>query len=346
MSGLNVRNLRKSFGDVVVLDGVDLEVGRGQMLAALGPSGGGKTTLLRIVAGFLSADSGEVSFGTTDFVASGRQLPAQQRRVGYVPQEGALFPHLDVRANIVFGLGRRDRRDFDIAELMRLVDLTPTLATRYPHELSGGQQQRVALARALAPGPDLVLLDEPFSSLDASLRVETGEAVVHALRSTGATSVLVTHDQGEALALADRVAIVRAGKVVQTDSPVGLYRTPADVGVASFVGDVVTMRATVVNGVASCALGEVAVGPDTAAGAVTLVLRPEDLQLVAAHDGASTLATVDDVRYLGHEALVRLRISADVPVLARVTGTQIPDVGATVGVRVSGVPVIYPEAVR
>ncbi len=339
MNGLRVRGVRKSFGDVPVLGGIDLDVAHGDVLAALGASGGGKTTLLRIIAGFLAADDGDVSFDDTRFVVDGVGIVPQRRHVGYVPQEGALFPHLDVRSNIVFGLSRADRRTHDLAELMRLVDLPPSLAKRFPHELSGGQQQRVALARALAPGPQLVLLDEPFSSLDAGLRVDTGEAVMQALRSVGATAVLVTHDQDEALALADQVAIIRSGLVAQIATPADLYRSPADVAVASFVGDVVPLPAHIRGGVATCGLGDVKVGIDAPAGNGTLLVRPENLRIGAVNEG--TPAQVVAVRFFGHDALVTMITDDAVALTARVLGCDVPLVGSTVGVNITGQPLVF-----
>ncbi|MGZ5401429.1 MAG: ABC transporter ATP-binding protein, partial [Nocardioides sp.] len=228
MSRVELAGVAYAFGDVRAVDGVDLVVPEGSFTAVLGPSGCGKTTLLRLVAGFLTPQSGTIRFDDRMIVGEGRSLPPQQRRVGYVPQEGALFPHLDVAANIGFGLPRSQRRRERITEMLDLIELSADYADRSPHELSGGQQQRVALARALAPEPSVVLLDEPFSSLDASLRTSTGRAVAHALAATGTTAVLVTHDQDEALSLADQVAVMRHGRVIQIDAPRDLYRAPVD----------------------------------------------------------------------------------------------------------------------
>src|ERR671913_2390436 len=210
MSSLTVHQLTKSFGSTPVLTGVDLTVPSRSLTALLGPSGCGKTTLLRLVAGFEEPDAGTVTLGGTVVSGAGRTVPARSRGIGFVPQEGGLFPHLTVAANVAFGLPRGQRKDRSrIAGLLELVGLPPDLAERAPHQLSGGQQQRVALARALAPEPSLVLLDEPFSSLDASLREETRRAVAEALRATGATAVLVTHEQAQALSMADQVAVMR-----------------------------------------------------------------------------------------------------------------------------------------
>ena len=205
-------------------------------MAVLGPSGCGKTTLLRILAGFLAPDEGQVDFDATTVADRTSSVPAWERKVGYVPQEGALFPHLDVRANILFGLPRKERTDSRLAELLDLAELPHGIADSYPRELSGGQQQRVALARALAPRPRVVLLDEPFSSLDAALRISAGREVTRVLRHAKSTALLVTHDQGEALSLADRVAVMEAGRIKQVDRPTELYGAPVDVSVGSFVG--------------------------------------------------------------------------------------------------------------
>ena len=336
MSKVTVRCVRHSFGEVRAVDGADLVVPQGSLTAVLGPSGCGKTTLLRLVAGFLEPQAGTIAFDDRVVAGEGRSLPPQQRRVGYVPQEGALFPHLDVGANIGFGLPRAERRSSRIGEMLDLVEMPASYADRHPHELSGGQQQRVALARALAPNPSVVLLDEPFSSLDASLRINTGRAVVRALHTAGATAILVTHDQDEALSLADQVAVMRAGRLVQSASPRDLYRQPVDAGVARFVGGAAILPALVTAGVARCALGELPV--DGADGETEIIVRPEQVRL----DGSagSVEATVTEVSFYGHDAAVRLLVRPDGPsLLARVTGLAAPEVGAVVRLGVAG-PVV------
>ena len=332
MSGLKISGVSKSFGDQLVLDQVDLEIPNGSIVAALGPSGGGKTTLLRIIAGFLDADEGSISLGGTSLVSGGRGIPPQHRGIGYVPQEGALFPHLDVAANIAFGV--RGRR-FDVDEMLELVDLDTSLKRRFPHELSGGQQQRVALARALAPRPSMVLMDEPFSSLDAGLRVETGKAVIRALRAADATAILVTHDQDEALALADQVAVMRDGRVAQLASPEELYRAPVDAAVAGFVGSVVILPAAISGQIASTPLGDVRIPAGTPDGTAQVLVRPEQLVLGAADAGVR--AVVDDVSFFGHDATIRLTLAdSGLQVEARVPGTDVPAVGDAVGITIRG----------
>lgn len=340
MSAVSVTGLHKAFGRTPVLRGIDLQIAAGGLTAVLGPSGCGKTTLLRILAGFVEPDGGCVRFGEMAVVGEGRSVPAKQRRVGYVPQEGALFPHLSVQANICFGLPRARRREASrVPELLDLVGLAPELASRFPHELSGGQQQRVALARALAPEPTVVLLDEPFSSLDAGLREDTGRAVVRALRATGATAVLVTHDQGEALSLADQVAVMRDGQLVQVDAPSEIYRHPTDPGVAGFVGGAVLLRGTVVDSTVSCVFGDLLVEGPAPAGDVQVLVRPEQIVL----GEAGPTATVREVSYYGHDAAVRLELAAGGLVLARVLGSNAPRNGDVVRVSVAGSVPVFPD---
>src|SRR5580693_1571503 len=231
----------KSYGEVPVLRGASLSVSSGSLTAILGASGAGKTTLLRVIAGFESADEGTVTLGGAT-VDSGRgHVPPERRHIGYVPQDGALFPHLTVRSNVGFALSsglvptRRGRPDDVVREMLDLVGLAD-FGGRYPHELSGGQQQRVAIARALASRPRLVLLDEPFAALDASLRSTVRTEVLAVLRATGTTGVLVTHDQDEALSVADFVAVLRDGMITQAGAPRSVYSTPADPWTAAFVG--------------------------------------------------------------------------------------------------------------
>jgi iron(III) transport system ATP-binding protein len=312
VNAVSVSGLAKAFGATPVLDGLELEVPAGSFVAVLGASGCGKSTLLRVLAGFESADRGSVRIGEAVVDDGARRLPASRRRVGHVPQEGALFPHLDVRANIAFGLPRAERRGgARVAELIASLGLDG-LEPRRPHELSGGQQQRVALARALAPRPTVVLLDEPFSALDPDLRDRTRTDIRAALRELGTTTILVTHDQDEALSLADHVALLRDGRIAQAGTPQELYRTPADVETARFLGDANLLP--------------------TADGGLMLV-RPEDLQLGAPDRPAWRTAIVTSVEYFGHDARVQLRCE-DTPdalaLIARTTGGDTPDAGQRV----------------
>ena len=229
--------------------------------------------------------------------------------------------------------------------MLDLVELPASYAGRYPHELSGGQQQRVALARALAPNPTVVLLDEPFSSLDASLRTSTGQAVVRALHAASATAVLVTHDQDEALSLADQVAVMRAGRLVQADAPYTLYRSPVDADVARFVGGATALPAQVNAGVASCVLGDLPVTGSCPDGAAEVLIRPEQVRLDSAASDARVEARVTEVSFYGHDAACRLDLQPDGPTLvARIIGLEAPPIGSIVKVGVAGGVVAFREA--
>ena len=345
MTSLTVRGVRKSFGAAEVLAGVDLDVPAGGITAVLGPSGCGKTTLLRIIAGFLRAEAGSVAFGERVVADDDRFVTPQKRRVGYVPQEGALFPHLDVVSNIAFGLPRSQRRGAHLAGMLDLVDLPAAVANRYPHELSGGQQQRVALARALAPNPTLVLLDEPFSSLDAGLRESTGRAVARALRTAGATAVLVTHDQGEALSLADQVAVMRDGRIAQVATPTEIYLSPADPGIAAFVGGATILPAYINGTEAKCALGTIEVPQHSVQGDALVLIRPEQ---IAMGDATGDIdARVSDVSYYGHDTAVHLDLAPDGPsVVARMSGREIPARNAVVSLTINGPVTVFDASPR
>lgn len=280
---LAVRHLTKRYNPFQppALQDVSLEVARGELVALLGPSGCGKTTLLRLLAGFEVPDAGEVSVSGRVVATPERQLPPEARRLGYVFQDYALFPHLNVAQNVGFGLRGRSRgeRRARVEETLALVGLSD-FRRRYPHQLSGGQQQRVALARALAPDPEVLLLDEPFSNLDAALREETRGEVRRILKRGGATALLVTHDQEEAMTFAERLAIMRGGRVEQIGAPELVYRTPRNAFVASFLG-----ATNLLQGVAEGSVAHTLVGPleltRPAEGPVLLSLRPECLQFCA-----------------------------------------------------------------
>jgi len=344
VTAVSVHRLVAGYGPVRVLDGIDLEIASGTVAAVLGASGSGKTTLLRILAGFIRPDAGVVRFGerTVAGTESGGAdvfVPPEKRRVGIVPQEGALFPHLSVRDNIAFGLPRSSLdRVTRVDEVLELVDMRG-YGDAHPQDLSGGQQQRIALARALAPRPDVLLLDEPFGSLDAALRVHLRAEVRDLLRSLGTTAVLVTHDQEEALSSADLLAVLRDGRIVQCGPPSQIYDEPADLGVARFVGEVVELPATRAGDRANCALGSVAVrpgGPD--GGGLVAVLRPE--QLLLAEEGGAP-GTVVGASYFGHDSLLSVDLGDDTRIPVRVPAGVRPGIGARVAIRVTGEARLY-----
>jgi iron(III) transport system ATP-binding protein len=340
LADLRCATLAKSYGAREVLADVDLVVPEGTLTAILGASGSGKTTLLRIVAGFVEPDRGTVAIGGATVTDAGRvHIPPDRRALGYVAQEGALFPHLTVAENVGFGLPRADRRNHErTTRTLELVGLDASYAPRRPQELSGGEQRRVSLARALAPRPKLVLLDEPFSGLDAHLRAETRAAVTKALETEGATAVLVTHDQAEALSMGREVGVLREGRLVQTAAPAVLYRDPVDLDVARFVGDAVVLPGTVSDGVVECVLGRLPLRSPTAPGTVEVMIRPEQIGIAA--DGVP--AEVLGHTYYGPETVVRLRLRDGTPALARTLASEVPAQGESVGLTVAGRVAAYP----
>jgi iron(III) transport system ATP-binding protein len=319
MIGIELHSIVKAYHGQPVLRGVDLDVPDGSVLALLGPSGCGKTTLLRLIAGFERADGGEIRLGPTTVEANGRFVPPERRHVGYVPQEGALFPHLRVAGNVGYGLPRRERKGPRVRDVLHLVGLAE-LGSRYPHELSGGQQQRAALARALAPDPALILLDEPFNALDLDQRRRMSEEVVALLRRAGTTAVLVTHDPAEAFAAADLVAVMHDGAVLQCGAPADVYGAPANAAVARLTGATVFLDGVMRGGKAETVVGIVPVAspaPDDGR-RVTLLLRPEQLHLVEAPAGRA--ATILERHFRGsHTVLLvavdglRLNVRAEQP---------------------------------
>jgi iron(III) transport system ATP-binding protein len=347
MTELAIADLHKSFGTNAVLAGVDLTVPTGSLTAILGPSGSGKTTLLRLIAGFERIDRGAITLGGTVVDAPGSAwVASERRRIGYVPQEGSLFPHLTVSKNIGFGLPRAARGGGRVDELLELIGMEG-LGGRYPHQLSGGQQQRVALARALATRPDLVLLDEPFSALDPSLRSGVRADVKRLLRAAGATALLVTHDQDEALSLADRVAVIRVGRVCQCDTPQGLYDDPTDTEVAGFIGEANLVPGVLgSDGSVRTAFGELpchcrAASRNGDRDAVVLI-RPEQVKLCPAGPAGGLCGRVLEREYHGHDSVIRVKAEeqgAPSVILARIAG-QVPyQVGSSVAVTVEG-PVV------
>ncbi len=351
MAELRCSDIAKSYGSRPVLSDVDLVVPEGTLTAILGASGSGKTTLLRIVIGFIAPDRGKVEVGGRSVAEAGRvHVPADKRAIGYVAQEGALFPHLTVVENVGFGLARHERKHASRSrEALELVGLDESYAPRRPHELSGGEQRRVSLARALAPRPRLVLLDEPFSGLDAHLRAETREAVSRALEAAGATAVLVTHDQAEALSTGREVGVLRAGRLVQTASPATLYRDPVDLDVARFVGDAVVLPGNAHSHEVECVLGRFAIRGGPREGAVEVMIRPEQVRFVPvgpeAGGAGSPRAEVVSHIYNGPDTTVRLLLddAARTPVLARTLELDVPAVGQTVEIDVSGPVATYPS---
>lgn len=341
MSLVSIKGVSKSFGGVTALDDVTLEVAAGSRAAVVGPSGSGKSTLLRIIAGFETADRGSVTLDGEELCGSGSMVPAHRRQIGIVSQDGALFPHLSVFDNIGFGLvGEADQRTTRIGELLAIVELEPAIAERRPHQLSGGQQQRVALARALARKPKLMLLDEPFSSLDAGLREHMRRAVARMLSAAGMTAILVTHDQAEALSFADQVALLRNGCLVQTGTPQDLYFRPRDNDTALFLGEAVVLDADIVAGSAECVLGRIALGKHHAPGKARIMIRPEQFSMSAigpdTYGSVGCPGKITFVEFGGPTWTVAVSVAGGTPITVKVNSAEAPAVGDRVRINVSG----------
>ncbi len=338
---VRVHNAVKRFPGVAAANGVSFDLPTGHLLALLGPSGCGKTTTLRLIAGFERLDAGTIEIGGQRVAGPGLHLPPERRRIGMVFQEYALFPHLSVAHNVTFGLHSYagDRGD-RVAEALNLVGLSG-YERRMPHELSGGQQQRVALARALAPEPDLILLDEPFSNLDTGLRVRVRAEVRSILRQANATAIFVTHDQEEALSLADSVAVLIDGVVHQIATPQKLYRQPASVQVAAFLGDANFLPGTAQGRQVECELGLLETITENA-GQVDVLVRPENLAVMPA--AADAPARVRGIHFFGHDQLVSVQLASGRLVAARLGPMYHFAVGQPVQLRVEGPVMAYRQS--
>jgi len=318
-TALQVDNITKYFGTVPALQDFSLHVDEGEFISLLGPSGCGKTTTLRLLAGFERPDSGFIRIGENIVANDSHFLPAEKRHVGMVFQDYALFPHLTVAENVNFGLsGSKKDKQKRTDDMLATVGLTD-YGDRMPYELSGGQQQRVALARALAPSPDILLLDEPFSNLDAALRTQVRGEVRSILRATGTTTIFVTHDQEEALSLSDRIAVIFGGKLHQVGIPAELYIRPANRMVASFVGEANFLPASANGNEAESVLGKHRLLKPHS-GDVDLLIRPDMVHLFPTDEG--TPATVLWREYYGHNQRVGLRLEDGTELIAR-ADTQI-----------------------
>jgi iron(III) transport system ATP-binding protein len=338
---LRLSGLHKRYGAVEAVAGVELEVEAGSICTLLGPSGCGKTTTLRLIAGLERPDSGEIAIGDRALNAAGAFVAPEHRRIGMVFQDFALFPHLDVAGNVGYGLGRNpDRRRVD--EVLELVGLGVD-AGRPVHELSGGEQQRVALARALAPTPELVLLDEPFSNLDAGLRERLRQEVREILGAAGVTALFVTHDQSEALSIAETVAVMRDGRVEQVGTPEEVYSRPASRWVATFLGEMEVVPGDAADGRVTCELGSLAAEPGTE-GPVDVLVRPESVAIGISGPDRAAEAEVVSRQYFGHDQLIELRLRSGQTVRSRRLGFPAWHPGDRVRAWVDGPADVLPRA--
>jgi iron(III) transport system ATP-binding protein len=331
------RNLAKHFGDVFALRGASLEVEEGSLTALLGPSGCGKTTLLRLIAGFETPDEGEIRLRGTVISSPAHHLPPEKRRVALVFQDFALFPHLNVASNIAFGLPKGADKRARVGELLSLVRLEG-LEDRMPHELSGGQQQRVALARALASEPDLILMDEPFSNLDPSIREEVRGEVRQLLRSVGITAIIVTHDQEEALSLAGEVAVMMEGEILQIGTPAEVYGHPISRRVGEFVGAANVLPGAADGSNVECVLGRF---QTKGQGPVDVMFRAESLAI--SEDGGIP-AEVVDIDYYGHDQMLIVKLESGETLRLRLLARPGFEIGQHVGVTARGEPFVFPHS--
>jgi iron(III) transport system ATP-binding protein len=315
----------KRFGAVAAVRENDLCVERGEFVALLGPSGCGKTTLLRLIAGFEHPDAGEIAIEGRLVAGRGAWVPPERRRVGMVFQDYALFPHLTVAANVGFGVPRSDR-DSRVGELLRLVGLTG-YEERYPHELSGGQQQRVALARALAPRPSVVLLDEPWSNIDPLLRGAIRIELAEILRAIDVTVLFVTHDREEAFSIADRIALMRDGRVVQSGAPEEVYLTPADRWVAEFVGAGNFLSGELNGDLVETLIGRFPVAKSDGARDVDVLVRPELLELRPDPAGVGEVVSRE---FRGHDVFYRVQLANGSTIVSQRPSTEVVPLGARV----------------
>ena len=346
-AGLSLEGVSHAYGRTLVVDGVDLAVGRGEIVCLLGPSGCGKSTVLRIAAGLEPLQSGRVLIGGRVMADDQTAVPPERRGVGLVFQDFALFPHLSVLDNVAFGVAARsaERRYTNAREALDKVALAD-LAHAYPHTLSGGEQQRVALARAMAPRPGVMLLDEPFSDLDVRLRDAVREHTLAVLKVAGTPTLLVTHDPEEAMRMADTIALMRAGRIIQTGTPAQVYAQPSDAFAAKFLSDTNTLEGVVKDRSVATPLGPMAVDGIGEGTLVEVLVRPEALTIDATAGG--TMATVKSARVLGPYSLVEIACEGTgEPLVVRLTGTAAPSPGSTVSVRLDPSQVlVFPREPR
>jgi iron(III) transport system ATP-binding protein len=342
VAAIDAHRVEKRFGRIRAVDCASLQVPEGELVALLGPSGSGKTTLLRVLAGFEAPDEGRVVIGGRPVAGDGVWVEPEHRRIGMVFQDGALFPHLTVAANVGFGAPDRPER---VGECLGLVGLADR-GRAYPHELSGGERQRIALARALAPDPSVVLLDEPFAALDAGLRESLRSEVRRILKAAGASALLVTHDQSEALSLADTVAVMRDGRIEQVGTPEEVYERPCSRWLAEFLGEADVLPGIARAGVVECELGRFG-APAELDGDVEVVLRPESVAVgVGSAPPAHAEALVLSRSFYGHDQLLELELTSGLRLRSRRLGFPAWHPGDRVRVWVDGPVSTLPRAQR
>lgn len=338
---LDIRNLRRSFDGRAVVDDVSLTLAPGQVTCLLGPSGCGKSTILRMIAGVETPERGEIlADGRSLWGENGHNVPPEERQIGLMFQDFALFPHLSVAQNVAFGLRDLPRRDVEARTEQLLTDVgLEGFGEKYPHQLSGGEQQRVALARALGPKPRIMLMDEPFSGLDNRLRDEIRDDTLDILRAQDTAVLLVTHEPEEALRMADSIALMRAGRIVQQGAPYSIYNAPVDKQAVAFFSDANVIAAEVSGSLAKTPFGQFVASDHADGSHIEIVIRPQHITIdfdrngrgpnVTESHGKAARARVIRSRFLGAESLIDLCTEdGNVPVRATVPGVFLPDAGS------------------
>ncbi|ALI56355.1 ferric iron ABC transporter, ATP-binding protein [Celeribacter marinus] len=335
---LEIRNLRRAFAGREVVSDVSLKVTRGQVTCLLGPSGCGKSTTLRIIAGVEMQNSGEIYVDGNLVCDTVHRVPPEGRSIGLMFQDFALFPHLSVADNIAFGLkGSKSNKRARVLDLLEKIDLTRAI-DQFPHELSGGEQQRVALARALAPRPSIMLMDEPFSGLDERLKDEIRDSTLDVLKAEGTAVLLVTHEPDEAMRMADEIALMRDGRIVQQGAPYNIYNAPVDKAAAAFFSDINVIRGKVKNAMVDTAFGAFLCPGRPDGTEVEIVIRPQHLRIdfdrggrgpaPTPQDGTPARGIVERARFMGRESIVEFRMDFDGSVLhATVPSVFLPKAG-------------------
>lgn len=339
MSAISIQGLSAGYGGEAVINDITFELAEKQLLAILGPSGSGKSTLLKTIAGFLTPLTGSITLEGVTVSGPKSHIPPEKRNIGLVPQEGSLFPHLDVSANIGFGIKRSPDARARVDELLEIIGMKEFAHTR-PQELSGGQQQRVAIARALAPTPKLILLDEPFTALDTSLRAQMREDIQSILTLTSTTAIMVTHDQEEALATADQLAIMQGGQLIAYGVPLSLYHNPESIAVAQLLGETNVIPAVVETGDSvrtdfglNLTQDSGGLNPGTSG---TLIVRPED---IAIDENNTPNANIIDSLFHGHDSMISVRMDSGLVVKLREPThiTRAPGARCSVSVKRPGI---------
>ncbi len=327
---IRTRSVSKSYDEEQVLSDFNLDVWKGSITGILGSSGSGKTTALRLIAGFDRPDAGIIEMKNEVIVSDEVWLPPEKRNIGMVFQDYALFPHLTVEKNIAFGLGKNDLEKGRLKEVIDMCNLSG-LINKFPQELSGGQQQRVALARALAPNPEVVLLDEPFTSLDAQMARVLRDEVVELLKNTETTAIIVTHDQEEALSVCDVVSVLEKGKIIQSSTPQEIYLNPVSKTVANSVGDPNILKGFSIDGRVETSLGTFVSAYE---GALDVSIRPESIELNLDYEGSYI---VKECTFYGHDQVISFQNSKGEVFRARSLPNTIYEAGDKVNIEISEV---------